>query len=160
MPAGAIGLDSGDLSVKVGQELLAGDAPCGPAGSDVLVGLAFHLLPFWRPVTRLFRVDGLNAADRAPVAGQDDPIPVYDLVSLALIGVDELADAPESAQASIVDAVGVAIGVAIADAEDAAFAAGTGSGQPSGLALAANVTLVPAGQKVAVGTSNTPTTPG
>jgi len=92
-------------------------------------------------------------ANVVPSAASPDPIPIYDLVSLALIGVDELSDAPESAQASIVDA----IGVAIADAEDAAFANGTGSGQPSGLALAANVTLVPAGQKVAVGASNTPT---
>jgi HK97 family phage major capsid protein len=83
-----------------------------------------------------------------------NPIPVYDLTSLALIGQDELDDAPENTRRSIVEA----IGVAIADAEDAAFAAGTGSGQPSGLALAANVTLLPAGQKVAVSTTNTPTT--
>lgn len=41
--------------------------------------------------------------------------------------------------------------------EDAKFAAGTGSGQPAGLALAANVARVPAGQKVAVAATNTPT---
>jgi HK97 family phage major capsid protein len=98
---------------------------------------------------------GTTATDAAvaPAAVAPDPIPVFDLMSLALIGVDELADSPASAQQSIVDA----IGVAIADAEDAAIANGTGSGQPSGLALAANVALVPSGQKVAVGASNTPT---
>lgn len=98
---------------------------------------------------------GTSATDAnvSPSATLPDPIPVHDLVSLALIGLDELADAPDSVQASIVQA----IGSAIADAEDAAFAAGTGSGQPSGLALAANVALVPAGQKLAVAASNTPT---
>jgi HK97 family phage major capsid protein len=97
---------------------------------------------------------GTSATDAnvTPAAVAPDPIPVYDLVAMALIGVDELADSPASAQASIVDAVGSAIG----DAEDTAFAAGTGSGQPSGFALAANVTLVPAGQKTAAGASNTP----
>ena len=97
---------------------------------------------------------GTTATDAAitPAAAAPDPIPVFDLVSLALIGVDELADAPASAERSIVDAIGVAIGAA----EDAAFANGTGSGQPSGLALAANVALVPAGQKTAAGASNTP----
>ena len=87
-----------------------------------------------------------------PSAVAPDPTPVCDLVALALIGQDELADAPTSAVASIVDAVGMAFAVA----EDNAFASGTGSGQPSGLALAANVTLVPAGQKTAAGASNTP----
>ncbi len=98
---------------------------------------------------------GTTPTDAAvtPSAVAPDPIPVHDLVSLALIGEDELGDAPASAQASIVDAVGMAI----ADAEDSAFAAGTGSGQPAGLALAANVALVPAGQKLAVAVSNTPT---
>jgi HK97 family phage major capsid protein len=88
-----------------------------------------------------------------PSAAAPNPIPVYDLCSLALVGVDELSDAPVSAAQAITEAVGVAI----ADAEDAAFANGTGSGQPSGLALAANVALVPAGQKIAVSVSNTPT---
>jgi len=92
-------------------------------------------------------------ANVVPSSAAPDPIPVYDLVSLALLGVDELADAPAAVQAAIVDAVGSAV----ADAEDAAFAAGSGSGQPSGLALAANVALVPAPQKVAVSVSNTPT---
>jgi HK97 family phage major capsid protein len=98
---------------------------------------------------------GTSATDAAitPSAVAPDPTPVYHLATLALIGVDELADSPANAQASIVEA----IGVAIADAEDTAFAAGTGSGQPSGLALAANVSLVPSGQKVAVAVSNTPT---
>ena len=98
---------------------------------------------------------GTTATDAGvvPATTAPDPIPVFDLVSLALIGVDELDDSPVNAQASIVDA----ISSAIIDAEDTAFAAGTGSGQPSGLALAANVALVPSGQKVAVSVSNTPT---
>jgi HK97 family phage major capsid protein len=98
---------------------------------------------------------GTSATDAGivPATTAPDPIPVFDLVSLALIGFDELDDAPATAQASIVDA----ISSAIVDAEDTAFANGTGSGQPSGLALAANVALVPAGQKVAVATTNTPT---
>jgi HK97 family phage major capsid protein len=98
---------------------------------------------------------GTSATDAGvvPATTAPDPIPVYDLVSLALIGVDELDDSPINAQASLVDA----ISSAIIDAEDTAFANGTGSGQPSGLALDANVALVPAGQKVAVAGSNTPT---
>ena len=98
---------------------------------------------------------GTTATDAGvvPATTAPDPIPVFDLVSLALVGVDELDDSPVNTQASIVDA----ISSAIIDAEDTAFAAGTGSGQPSGLALAANVSLVPSGQKVAVAGSNTPT---
>jgi HK97 family phage major capsid protein len=98
---------------------------------------------------------GTSATDAGitPAAVAPDPTPVFDLATLALIGVDELADSPASALTSIKEA----IGVAIADAEDTAFANGTGSGQPSGLALAANVSLVPSGQKVAVGVTNTPT---
>lgn len=97
---------------------------------------------------------GTSATDAGvvPATTAPDPIPVYDLVSLALIGFDELEDSPANAQASIVDA----ISSAIIDSEDTAFANGSGSGQPSGLALAANVSLVPSGQKTAAGASNTP----
>jgi HK97 family phage major capsid protein len=79
-------------------------------------------------------------------------IDVHDVLALALIGQDELDDAPEAARAAITEAIGIAIG----EAEDAAFAAGSGSGQPKGLALAANVARVPAGQKTAAAASATP----
>ena len=97
---------------------------------------------------------GTSATDAGvvPATTAPDPIPVYDLLSLALIGEDELDDSPVNTQATLVDA----ISSAIVDGEDTAFANGTGSGQPAGLALAANVALVPAGQKTAAGASNTP----
>jgi HK97 family phage major capsid protein len=79
-------------------------------------------------------------------------IDVHDLQALALIGTDELEDSPEAVRSAIVEA----IGVAIAEAEDAAFASGTGSGQPKGLALAANVARIPGAQKVAASVSATP----
>ena len=75
------------------------------------------------------------------------------MLALALVGLDELDDSPAAVQAAITEA----IGVAIAEAEDAAFANGAGTGQPKGLALAANVSRVPAGHKVAAGASATPT---
>lgn len=81
-------------------------------------------------------------------------IDVHDVLALAVIGTDELDDSPESARAAIVEAVGIAIG----EAADAAFAAGTGSGQPKGLSLAANVSRVPSGQKTAASASATPVT--
>lgn len=83
-------------------------------------------------------------ANTTPSASPAADIEVFDVTALAKIGVDELSDAPTSAEAAIVDAVGSAI----ADAEDLAFAAGTGSGQPAGLTLAANITRIPAGQKL------------
>lgn len=79
-------------------------------------------------------------------------IEVHDVLALATVGVDELNDTPEAARAAIVEAIGVAIG----EAEDVAFAAGTGTGQPKGLTLAANVARVPAGQKTAASSSATP----
>ncbi len=97
---------------------------------------------------------GTTATDATVVP--EDPgqeIEVHDLMSLAKVGDDELADAPANTRAAIVDA----IGTAIAEAEQAAFLAGTGSGQPKGLTLAANIARVPAAQKIAVSTSNTPT---
>ena len=80
-------------------------------------------------------------------------VEVHDLLALAVIGDDELDDAPEAARAAVVDA----IGAAILDAEDVAFAVGTGTGQPAGAVNATNIARIPAGQKVAVGASNTPT---
>lgn len=101
------------------------------------------------------KLEAGTAATDANV-GAESPgqeIEVHDLVSLALIGQDELADSPDNVWAAVVEA----ISSAILDSETTAFVAGTGSGQPKGLTLAANVTRVPAAQKVAVGTSNTPT---
>jgi HK97 family phage major capsid protein len=80
-------------------------------------------------------------------------VEVHDLLALAKIGVDLLDDSPESARAAIVES----IAAAIAAEEDAKFAGGSDTGQPKGLALAANVTRVPAAQKVAVSVTNTPT---
>jgi HK97 family phage major capsid protein len=80
-------------------------------------------------------------------------IDVHDVQCEAQVGVDLLEDSPEAARAAIVEAVGAAIG----ESEDAKFAGGSGSGEPSGLSLAANVSRVPSGQKLAVSTSNTPT---
>lgn len=98
---------------------------------------------------------GTGATDAAiSVSSPALDIDVHDVLALAVVGTDELDDAPEAARAAIVEAIGIAIG----EAEDTAFAAGTGSGQPKGLALAANVARVPAGQKTAAGASATPVT--
>jgi HK97 family phage major capsid protein len=78
---------------------------------------------------------------------------VHDLVALAVIGTDELDDTPDTARAAVVDAVGSAI----LDAEDLAFAVGAAADRPKGIVNAANVARVPAGNKVAVSVSNTPT---
>jgi HK97 family phage major capsid protein len=77
---------------------------------------------------------------------------VCDVQTLASIGVDLLDDSPEAARQAIVEDIGAAIG----ESEDAKFAAGSGSGEPSGLALAANVARVPSGQKTTAGASATP----
>ena len=79
-------------------------------------------------------------------------IDVHDVLALAQIGTDELDDSVEAARAAIVEAIGIAIG----EAEDTAFSGGTGTGQPKGLTLAANVTRVPAGQKTTAAASATP----
>lgn len=96
---------------------------------------------------------GTAATDPNTLPGNPgQEIEVFDLTALAKVGVDELDDAT-NAEAAVIDA----ISSAIADAEDAAFAAGTGSGQPKGLALAGNVARVPAGQKTAAAATATPT---
>jgi HK97 family phage major capsid protein len=79
-------------------------------------------------------------------------IDVHDVLALCQIGTDELDDTAEAARAAIVEAIGIAIG----ESEDAAFANGTGTGQPKGLALAANVARVAAGQKTTAAASATP----
>jgi HK97 family phage major capsid protein len=57
---------------------------------------------------------------------------VWDLVALASIGLDLLADSPAQARQALVDALGVAVGAA----EDTAFAAGSGTDRPFGIAQA------------------------
>jgi HK97 family phage major capsid protein len=94
----------------------------------------------------------ITDAAPAPVATPGD-IEVWDVQAEAQVGVDLLDDAPEAVRAAIVEAIGAAIG----ESAETKFLAGDGDGEPAGLALAANVTRVPAGQKVAVSTSNTPT---
>jgi HK97 family phage major capsid protein len=80
-----------------------------------------------------------NVVPEAPA----QEIPVHDVQASAFVGVDLLDDAPEAVRPAIVEAVAAAI----AESEDAKFAAGSGSNEPSGLALAANVTRVPAAQR-------------
>jgi len=80
-------------------------------------------------------------------------IEVFDLVAQAKIGTDELDDSPEAAQAAVVEAIGTAIG----DAEAIAFASGSGTDRPKGIALASNISRVPSGQKTTAAATNTPT---
>jgi HK97 family phage major capsid protein len=80
-------------------------------------------------------------------------VEVWDLVTLCTIGVDELDDTTEAARAAIVEVLGTAQRAA----EDAAFAVGTAAGTPRGIVNAANLARIPAGNKIAVSVSNTPT---
>jgi HK97 family phage major capsid protein len=80
-------------------------------------------------------------------------VEVFDLLALAVIGNDELDDAPETARAAVVDAVGSAI----LDAEDLAFAVGAAADRPKGIVNATNIARIPAGNKVAAAATNTPT---
>lgn len=95
---------------------------------------------------------GTSVTDAAISVGSQQDIDVHDVLAQCQVGVDELNDAVPGTQQAIVNAIGIAIG----EAEDLAFAAGSGSGQPKGLALAANVARVPAGQKTAAAASATP----
>jgi HK97 family phage major capsid protein len=70
-------------------------------------------------------------ANVVPAANPRD-IEVWDLVTLCSIGLDELSDTPAAAYPTIVDV----IGNAIRETEDDAFAAGTGTSQPFGIAQA------------------------
>jgi HK97 family phage major capsid protein len=79
-------------------------------------------------------------------------IDVHDVQAEAVIGVDLLEDSPDAARQAVVESIGSAIG----ESEDARFAAGSGVGEPKGLALAANVARVPAGQKTTAAASATP----
>jgi HK97 family phage major capsid protein len=91
-----------------------------------------------------------NIGVGAPVGGD---LEVFDLNSLVKIGVDVLDDTPAATNAMLTEV----LGEAVAEAEDTAIAAGTGSGQPRGITLAANVTAIPAANKTTAGASNTPT---
>jgi HK97 family phage major capsid protein len=98
---------------------------------------------------------GGTATDAAvvPAAGTPADIAVCDLVSLVKIGMDELEDTPAATNQMLTEV----LGDAVAEAEDSAIASGSGSGQPAGLALAANVSRIPSGQKTTAAASNTPT---
>jgi len=97
---------------------------------------------------------GTTVTDAAVAPGAAQDIEVFDLVAQAQVGLNELDDTPEAARQAIIDS----IASAIVDAEDAAFAAGSGSGQPAGLSLAANVARIAAGNKTTAAASATPTT--
>jgi HK97 family phage major capsid protein len=86
-------------------------------------------------------------------SGTPQEVEVQDLLALCLVGVDELDDSVEAARAAIVEAVGNAI----RDAEDTAFAVGTGSDQPQGIVNATNLARIPSGNKIAAASSNVPT---
>lgn len=75
--------------------------------------------------------DGL-AADPA----DKDTIEVHDLNALVKIGVDELDDADDD----LAEIIRQALGMKIAEMEDDAFANGSGTGRPQGIAVATGVT--------------------
>jgi HK97 family phage major capsid protein len=89
-------------------------------------------------------------APASPVGGD---ILVQDLTALVQIGTDELDDSAAATNQMLTQV----LGDAVAEAEDAAIASGTGSSQPRGITLAANITAVPAAQKTTAAASNTPT---
>jgi HK97 family phage major capsid protein len=78
-----------------------------------------------------------------PAASTGGDIVVADLTCLVKVGVDELMDTPGATNQMLSEV----FGDAVAEATDLAIAAGTGSAQPAGLTLAANITRIPAGQK-------------
>jgi HK97 family phage major capsid protein len=80
-------------------------------------------------------------------------VEVHDLVTKLDFGVDELDDTPAAAGEAITDALAEAVG----ETEDAAIAAGTGTGQPRGLATAVTAGSVPAGQITTAAVNATPT---
>jgi HK97 family phage major capsid protein len=104
------------------------------------VGLLSTAATGWGPLET-----GTTVTDAAvvPAASTGGDIVVADLTSLVKIGQDELQDTPAMTE----QALNYVFGDAIAEAVDLAISAGTGSGQPSGLTLAANITRIPAGQK-------------
>lgn len=93
-----------------------------------------------------------DAAVAVAASGGGD-IVVADLMCLVKVGTDELDDSP----AAVTQMLAEVLGDAVAEAEDLAIASGSGSGQPAGLTLSANLARIPGAQKLAAGTSNTPT---
>jgi HK97 family phage major capsid protein len=104
------------------------------------VGLLSTASTGWGPLET-----GTSVTDAAvvPAASTGGNIVVCDLTSQVIIGQDELADTPAATEQALTEV----FGDAIAEATDTAIAAGTGSAQPAGLTLAANITRIPAGQK-------------
>jgi HK97 family phage major capsid protein len=88
--------------------------------------------------------------DAAIAATGPNTITVGDLVALAKIGVDELADT----DANLVSLVQEIVGAKFAEMEDDAFAAGNGTSRPFGLATRATVGgAIPAAQGVTAAAS-------
>jgi hypothetical protein len=85
-------------------------------------------------------LDDAGIAAASPVGGD---IETSDLTTLVKIGQDEL-DASAAATMQMLTEV---LGDAVGEAEDAAIASRSGSGQPPGLTLACNISAVPSGQK-------------
>jgi HK97 family phage major capsid protein len=92
--------------------------------------------------------------DAAIAATGPNTVTVQDLVALAKIGTDELADT----DANLVQLVQQIIGEKFAEMEDDAFAAGNGTSKPWGLATrATNTAIVPAAQGVTAAAAQTVT---
>jgi HK97 family phage major capsid protein len=79
-----------------------------------------------------------------PAASGGGTIVVQDLTSLVKVGVDELDDTSAATNQALAEV----FGDAVAEATDAAIAAGSGSGQPAGLTLPGTITRIPSGQKI------------
>ncbi len=83
-----------------------------------------------------------------------DSVPVWDLLALSQIGVDELADT----DANIVALIQDIIGQVFAQLEDDAFAFGSGTSQPWGLAARATSGLITQGATAATNATIVPDT--
>ena len=80
---------------------------------------------------------GTTAADGLPATPADkQTITVHDLNALVLLGVDELEDSDENLE----EILRLALVSKFAEQEDDAFAAGSGTGQPWGLAASTQIT--------------------
>lgn len=98
--------------------------------------------------------EGTTAADaNINPESPTQEVEVFDLLSLCSIGLDELSDTVAGSVAAITEALGNATRAA----EDAAFAVGTAARTPRGIVNATNLARIPAGNKIAVSVSNTPT---
>jgi HK97 family phage major capsid protein len=150
-----------------GQQLIPADITVDIL--DVARRGVFRSLTAVRPTNRIKQTAGLltaasvgwgrletgTVATAANIAAQSaaQTVEVHDVLALARIGQDELTDVPESARAAAVDA----IGSAVLDAEDTAFAVGAAADRPKGIVNATNLARIPAANKIAASASNTPT---